>query len=610
MSLVFPTNPYVNQTTTTGGRTWTYNGSGWVPALSPGGNLQAITSNLIPSSDLVYDLGSIDNRWRDLYLSGNTIDLGGTAIKTVGGSVTFTDSENPQISRSISVAEIAIGTGANLVTLTSSATGIVANVGGVVSEAIGATGATGPAGTTGVDGATGATGIGTAGATGLTGATGAPGPAGTGGSGSGANVTVSNTAPISANIGNMWLDDETGKLRIYYGGGWAGVAVGPIGATGATGAAGTIGVNGTTGATGATGPQGATGAGANAYDVATVSTGYISIPVGNTAQRPVSPPEGAMRVNITSTNKVLEIYNLESNVWVSLSTIQNYGITIEYLVVAGGGGGGSGHGGGGGAGGFRTNVTGATSGGGSAAESSKFVLTNTNYTVTVGGGGAGANPGSPGRAGTTGSNSVFDNITSLGGGGGGGGVAPNMAGLAGGSSGGVAGQSGGSLAATPGTVGQGYAGGKGNGGGDGGGGGGAGGNAPDAGNNGGLGPRGGFGANSSITGTAVTYAGGGGGGGGYNTGTPTGIGQAGGGNGGVGAGGPGLPATTNSGSGGGGGGWNDALGANGGSGLIIIKYTNSATMSNPGGGLTFSTATSSGFKITTFTAGTGTITFS
>jgi hypothetical protein len=43
---------------------------------------------------------------------------------------------------------------------------------------------------------------------------------------------------------------------------------------------------------------------------------------------------------------------------------------------------------------------------------------------------------------------------------------------------------------------------------------------------------------------------------------------------------------------------------------VIIKYTNSATMTNPGGGLTFSTATSGNFKITTFTAGTGTVVFS
>jgi hypothetical protein len=42
---------------------------------------------------------------------------------------------------------------------------------------------------------------------------------------------------------------------------------------------------------------------------------------------------------------------------------------------------------------------------------------------------------------------------------------------------------------------------------------------------------------------------------------------------------------------------------------VILKYADVFTISNPGGGLTFSTATSGGFKITTFTAGTGNVQF-
>lgn len=78
----------------------------------------------------------------------------------------------------------------------------------------------------------------------VTGATGSTGPSGsngaTGATGLAANVLVSASPPVTAQAGDLWLDDETGKLRIYYGGGWAGAAVGPIGATGATGAAGAI----------------------------------------------------------------------------------------------------------------------------------------------------------------------------------------------------------------------------------------------------------------------------------------------------------------------------------------------------------------------------------
>ena len=40
----------------------------------------AIGVNLIPDTDITYDLGSATNRWRDLYLSGSTIYLGSVAL--------------------------------------------------------------------------------------------------------------------------------------------------------------------------------------------------------------------------------------------------------------------------------------------------------------------------------------------------------------------------------------------------------------------------------------------------------------------------------------------------------------------------------------------------
>jgi hypothetical protein len=49
----------------------------------------------------------------------------------------------------------------------------------------------------------------------------------------------------------------------------------------------------------------------------------------------------------------------------------------------------------------------------------------------------------------------------------------------------------------------------------------------------------------------------------------------------------------------------------GGSGVVILKYPDTKTISNPGGGLTFTTSTAvSGYKITTFTAGTGNVQWS
>jgi hypothetical protein len=48
-----------------------------------------ISSNLIPDANLTYDLGSTTNRWKDLYLSGNTIFLGDAEISYDGAKVVF-----------------------------------------------------------------------------------------------------------------------------------------------------------------------------------------------------------------------------------------------------------------------------------------------------------------------------------------------------------------------------------------------------------------------------------------------------------------------------------------------------------------------------------------
>jgi hypothetical protein len=274
------------------------------------------------------------------------------------------------------------------------------------------------------------------------------------------------------------------------------------------------------------------------------------------------------------------------------------GITVEYLVVAGGGGGGGASdnggtpGGGGGAGGFRTSIGG----------SALTLIASTNYQVTVG---AGGSAGGSRSSGVNGSNSVFSTITSTGGGRGSGQAStPNSGGSGGGACGGTGG-AGNAGAFTPS---------EGNDGGDGDGGGGGG--ATAAGSNGvgsGGNRSGGAGTASSITGSSVTYAGGGGGGGHIagGTGTP-GAGGAGGGAAGVDSGNA-VAATVNTGGGGGGGGAVNGGTSNpsaGGSGIVILKYSDSKTITI-GAGLTGSTPTpAGGFKVTTITAGTGTVSFS
>jgi hypothetical protein len=282
----------------------------------------------------------------------------------------------------------------------------------------------------------------------------------------------------------------------------------------------------------------------------------------------------------------------------SFSIVSNYvpPLIIDYLVVAGGGGGAGGTGGGGGAGGLRSTVT--ATGGGGTLESPLTLSTGTAYTVTVGNGGAaGLHDGAQGAAG---SSSVFATITSIGGGAG----VHGGDGGAGGSGGGAGyGSSSGGAR----TTGQGYAGGSTSGTGNpyysGGGGGGAGGVGASV-SNSYSGGNGGVGVQVGITGSLVYYAGGGGGGG-QNTAS-----------GGLGGGGAsvgntnGVAGTPNTGGGGGAAGRNSAnVGGAGGSGIVILKYSNYFTPTISGG-LTSSTSTAvSGYKITSFTAGTGTVTF-
>ena len=281
-------------------------------------------------------------------------------------------------------------------------------------------------------------------------------------------------------------------------------------------------------------------------------------------------------------------------------------VSADYLVIAGGGGGGNGQSGnnggaGGGAGGYRT--TSGTSGANSTAES-KINIAGT-FTVTVGAGGG---------SGTNGSNSVLSTITSTGGGGG-----PNSTdnnGNAGGSGSGASNVYGNTNLKTggAGTANQGSSGGSNTGYSGGnratpaGGGASAAGGTNGSGSSG-TGGAGGAGLSNSLTGSAVTR--GGGGGGGSYDGEGGAPGSGGGGQGGVWSSAPSAGSANTGGGGGGGAGkyGGTSAGQNGGSGIVVLKYPDwAAALSSISGGLTYSTSTSGGYRLYTFTAGTGTVT--
>ena len=292
--------------------------------------------------------------------------------------------------------------------------------------------------------------------------------------------------------------------------------------------------------------------------------------------------------------------------------------TVDYLVVAGAGGGGMGGnaaslpnpgcqkdgGGGGGAGGYRESP-GAASGCYSvsplgASPAAALPVAASPYPVTVGGGGAGA-PDNP-AGGTSGSNSIFAGSSTITSAGGGGGASKNqpgpLEGFAGGSGGGASHRNsptansttgGGAGNTPPVNPPQGNVGGNANnpwinarGGGGGG--------ALAPGQPGCNSGDGGGGQTTSITGSPVGYAGGGGGAGGPSNGPPSPGPMGNGGEGGVmssgtcrvantfgagdGAGGTETKTagTDNRGSGGGAGNPASSGGANGGSGIVVIRY--------------------------------------
>ena len=234
-------------------------------------------------------------------------------------------------------------------------------------------------------------------------------------------------------------------------------------------------------------------------------------------------------------------------------------LSLDILLVAGGGGGGGRYNSGGGGAGGMLEYTSQTA-------------TTANYTVTVGAGGAG---GAEATAGTDGGDSSISGLsltTALGGGGGGSwNNSVQQQGRDGGSGGGASGYATSSSDKGDGTSGQGNDGGYGNSYGAGGGGG----KSAVGGTNSAGSQQGGAGGAGKAWLDGTTYAGGGGGSS-YTGGSVASGGAGGGGNGGRNGGGGNEATNGTNGLGGGGGGATGYLvntaGANGGSGVVIVRY--------------------------------------
>lgn len=402
--------------------------------------------------------------------------------------------------------------------------------------------------------------------------------------GGGITYTTNNTPPATPNVGDQWYEASTNIVYRYtYDGvsnywvdisGYGGFSGGTV--LGATTIANTLSVTNNI-------IIGTANTSTSTVGLTVGTTDAIILPIGTTAQRPISPVNGMIRFNSSTTS-------IEGFIAGNWYTILSGNYTAQYLVVGGGGAGSaSNSGGGGGAGGI---IYGSVT-----------ISAGTTYSIVVGAGGTGSS-----GAGTSGTNSSFYSFTAIGGGAGGyGGV---------GGSGGSGGGAGGNTTGGSGTSPQGYNGSSGSTYGSGGGGG-AGGGGVQTGSSGNGGP--GIvnpivGSTTGVNSGTNYYIGGGGGGGGYDNGgsipATAGLGGSGGG----GAGGPftpitgGVAGTTNTGGGGGGGstynpGSVNGNGGNGGSGVVILsiptiyytgRYTGTVSVTPSGSNTILTWTTGSG----------------
>lgn len=84
-------------TDTTTGALVVRGGAGISGDLNLGGNI-TITGNITPSANITYSLGTTTNRFKDLWLSGTTIYIGGASIGITDGNLTLTNPEGGSFS--------------------------------------------------------------------------------------------------------------------------------------------------------------------------------------------------------------------------------------------------------------------------------------------------------------------------------------------------------------------------------------------------------------------------------------------------------------------------------------------------------------------------------
>jgi hypothetical protein len=203
MPLDFPANPSPNDTYTFGGKTWIWNGSAWDLASAgainniPIGNVTANTgnfttlavqtgvgSNLIPTANVTFNLGADTARWNDLWLANSTIHIGNGTISANTTSLVLTNPDGTPFEAGGGGSGTAIVNGTSNVDIATANANITMSVDGTPNVVVVST-----------DGITVAGNV----------------------IGNGiATTTVSNTAPVNPEQGDIWIDSDTAVQLIYF----------------------------------------------------------------------------------------------------------------------------------------------------------------------------------------------------------------------------------------------------------------------------------------------------------------------------------------------------------------------------------------------------------
>jgi len=308
----------------------------------------SVSGNVVPTSNNVVNLGSPTLRFGSLYLSGNTIDIGGAQITTTtGGDLSFnTASGNVAITANTvsfltTVANTTTTTGNVSFSSNLTATSVKADAYFYTNGAA----FVGGAGAAGYTGSQGSTGLGFAIAKSYL---------------SVAALTA-DTAPTSITAGQFAVietgsvqDADNAKLYLWSGSaysyvtdlsgaagitgpaGYAGSSgtTGNVGYTGSAGSAGSAGTTGYTGSTGSTGTAGSTGytgsagtAGSLGY---TGSRGTTAFTAGNTA--PASPGLGDMWYRTTNDALYRYLNDGTTSYWIDVTgPVNNFGTSATTL---------------------------------------------------------------------------------------------------------------------------------------------------------------------------------------------------------------------------------------------------------------------------------------